>query len=137
MQPTHGVQCEFATSLYGVCPYSRWIGSSGQIDEHQPLLPLSATPPTKPPPSAPSSSSALAGPESSSPTLRSDTNTMNRPAAITKPYSFSHAGAVSALERPSTRGVWLDAESGQMLRHRPGATSHSSGSTGITSFHST
>jgi hypothetical protein len=137
VQPTQGVQCELATSLYGVCPYSRWMGSSGQIDEHQPLFPLRSIPPTKPPDSAASSSSALAGPESSRPILRSDTNTMNRPAAITNPYSFSHAGAVSAFDRPSTRGVWLDEDSGQTLRHSPGATSHSSGSTGITSFHIT
>ena len=55
---------------------------------------------------------------------------MNIPAAITKPYSLSQAGAVSALDRPSTRGVWFDAESGQTLRHSPGTTSHSSGSDG-------
>ena len=119
MQPTQGVQCELATSLYGVWPYSRWIGSSGQIDEHQPLLPLSSMPPTKPPDSAPSRSSALAGPESSRPILRSETNRMKRPAAITKPYSFSHAGAVSAFDSPSTRGVWFEDDSGHTLRHSP------------------
>jgi hypothetical protein len=62
---------------------------------------------------------------------------MKSPAAITKPYSFSQSGAVSALERPSTRGVWFEADSGQMLRHSPGTTSHSSGSTGMTSFQRT
>ena len=137
MHPTQGVQCELATSLYGVWPYSRWIGSSGQIEEHHPLLPFSSMPPMKPPVSAPSSSSALAGPESSRPTLRSETKRMNIPAAITKPYSLSQSGAVSALERPSRRGVWLEAESGQTLRHSPGTTSHSSGSTGMMSFHRT
>ena len=39
--------------------------------------------------------------------------------------------------RPSTRGVWLEAASGQRLRHTPGATRNSSGSSGITSFHIT
>ena len=62
---------------------------------------------------------------------------MNSPAAITKPYSFSHAGAVSAFDSPSTRGVWFDADSGQTLRHRPGTTSQRNGSTGMTSFQST
>ena len=62
---------------------------------------------------------------------------MNMPAPITKPYSLSHAGAVRAFDSPSTRGVWLEAESGQMLRHSPGTTSHRSGSAGMTPFHST
>ncbi len=91
----------------------------------------------KPPESANSSSSALAGPESSSPTFRSDTKAMNMAAAMTKPHSFSHAGAVRPLESPSTRGVWLEDESGHTLRHSPGATSQISGSTGMISFHST
>ena len=62
---------------------------------------------------------------------------MNSPAAITKPYSLSHAGALSAFDSPRTRGVWFDADSGQRLRHRPGTTSHTSGSAGITIRHST
>ena len=59
------------------------------------------------------------------------------PAPITKPYSLSHGGAVLAFDSPSTRGVWLEAASGQMLRHSPGTTSHSSGSAGMTPFHIT
>ena len=35
---------------------------------------------------------------------------------------------------PSTRGVWLDAASGQRLRHSPGAINNSSGSRGMTTF---
>jgi hypothetical protein len=105
--------------------------------EHQPLLPFSITPPAKPPTSAPSSSRALAGPESSSPTFRSVMKRTNIAAAITKPYSFSQAGAGSAFDRPSTRGVWLEADSGQTLRHSPGATSHSRGSMGMIRRHRT
>ena len=105
--------------------------------EHQPLLPFRIIPPVKPPTRAPSSSSALAGPESSRPIFRSEMKRMNIVAAMTKPYSLSHWGAVSARERFSTRGVWLEADSGQTLRHRPGATSHTSGSTGMTSFQRT
>ena len=32
--------------------------------------------------------------------------------------------------KPSTRGVWLEAASGQMLRHSPGATKKRMGSSG-------
>ena len=69
--------------------------------------------------------------------MRSETKAMNMPAPITKPYSLSQGGAVRAFESPSTRGVWLDAESGQMLRHSPGTTSHRSGRAGMTPFHIT
>jgi hypothetical protein len=61
----------------------RWTGSSGQMVEHQPLLPLSTMPPVKPAVIAPISSSALHGPESSIPSLRSATKPMNRLNAIT------------------------------------------------------
>ncbi len=50
---------------------------------------------------------------------------------------MNHAGAVSPRVSPSTRGVWLLAASGQRLRHTPGATRNTSGSSGITSFHIT
>jgi hypothetical protein len=61
----------------------RCTGSSGQIELHQPLLPFRYMPPAKPPLSAPSSSSALAGPLSSSPSLRSTTNVTNSEIAMT------------------------------------------------------
>jgi hypothetical protein len=61
----------------------RCTGSSGHIVEHQPLLPFRNMPPMKPPVIAPSSSSALNGPLSSSPSLRSATNEMNSVIAIT------------------------------------------------------
>ena len=38
---------------------------------------------------------------------------------------------------PSARGVWLEAASGQILRHTPGATMNSRGRLGITTFHIT
>ena len=38
---------------------------------------------------------------------------------------------------PSRRGVWLEVASGQMLRHTPGATMNSTGSTGMTPFQNT
>jgi hypothetical protein len=38
---------------------------------------------------------------------------------------------------PSTRGVWLDAASGQMLRQMPGAVMNVTGSSGMTTFHMT
>ena len=41
VQPRHGRQCELGTFANGVCPYSRWTGSIGHSEEHQPLLPLS------------------------------------------------------------------------------------------------
>jgi hypothetical protein len=61
----------------------RWTGSSGHIVEHQPLLPFRNMPPTNPPVIAPRSSSALNGPLSSSPSLRSATNATKRLIAIT------------------------------------------------------
>ena len=38
---------------------------------------------------------------------------------------------------PSQRGIWLEAASGQRLRHSPGAVMNSSGSSGMTTFHMT
>jgi len=40
------------------------------------------------------------------------------------------SGVVRALVNPRTRGTWLAAASGQMLRHRPGATKKVIGSSG-------
>ena len=37
---------------------------------------------------------------------------------------------MNARVKPNTRGAWFTAESGQMLRHSPGATKKISGSTG-------
>ena len=129
MQPTQGLQWELATSLNGVCPYSRWTGSSGQMLEHQPLLPFSIMPPAKPPTRAPSSSSALAGPESSRPIFRSEMKRMNIDAAMTKPYSLSHFGAVSAAReveharRLVRRGQRADVAP-QPRRHEPDERQH-------------
>ena len=49
----------------------RCTGSSGQIELHQPLLPLRNMPPVKPLTSANSNSAPLQGPFVCSPTLRS------------------------------------------------------------------
>ena len=38
---------------------------------------------------------------------------------------------------PSSRGVWLEVASGQMLRQTPGATMNSTGSAGMTAFQNT
>ena len=106
--------------------------------EHQPLLPFRYMPPRKPPASAPSSSSALAGPLSSSPSLaqhdeQHEQRDRDDVAVLLQPLRARSAPRV----RPSTRGVWLEAASGQRLRHTPGATRNSSGSSGMTSFHIT
>ena len=50
--------------------------------------------------------------------------------AITKPCRRIQPGGVNARGKPNTRGAWFTAASGQMLRHSPGATKKTSGSSG-------
>ena len=90
------------------------------------------------PASAPSSSSALAGPLSSSPSLRSTTKSDEQRdrddvAVLLEPRAARSAPRV----RPSTRGVWLEAASGQMLRHTPGRDEEQQRQRGMTIFHIT
>src|SRR3954467_10809576 len=62
VQPTHVEQCEFGTTTYGVCPYRRCTGMSGQNVPHHPLFPLNTTPPANAAANATSMSTPTAGP---------------------------------------------------------------------------
>src|SRR5258707_3533390 len=54
----------------------------------------------------------------------------NKKMEISAPYRPSQPGTVRAFVKPRTRGAWLAAASGQMLRHSPGAVKNKMGSSG-------
>ena len=113
----------------------RWTGSSGQIELHQPLLPLNTIPPIIAPTSEPPISAAVATPLVFNSGWREATKRMNATMPTTGAYSRNQSGGVRPRVNLNRRGVWLEAASGQRLRHSPGAVSHSNGSSGIASFH--
>ena len=80
-------------------------------------------------------SPAVAAPESWNSTGRENTAARKMAMPVSGAYVLNHAGAVRPRVKPNTRGIWLTAASGQMLRHRPGAVNHSSGSAGTSTPH--
>src|SRR5271155_4519640 len=113
----------------------RCTGSSGHSELHQPLLPLNTTPPISAPTSEAPISTAVATPLVFSSGLREATSRMNAVIPTTGAYSRYQSGIVSPRVNLNRRGVWLEAASGHRLRHDPGAVSHTTGSSGIASFH--
>src|SRR5579875_3758907 len=105
------------------------------MELHQPLLPLSANPPTDAPSSEPPISAAVATPLEFSSGLREATRRMKADMPTTGAYSLYQAGPVPPRVMRSSRGVWLAAASGHRLRHRPGAVSQTSGSDGMARRH--
>jgi hypothetical protein len=76
------------------------------------------------------SSTPVAGPLVLNRAIRLLVIPKNRTIETTTPDRRSQSGGVSARVKPSTRGAWLEAASGQMLRHRPGAVKNRIGSSG-------
>ena len=113
----------------------RWTGSSGHSELHQPLLPLNTMPPISAPTSEAPISTAVATPLVFSSGLREATDRMKAAIPTTGAYSRYQSGMVSPRVNLNRRGVWLEAASGQRLRHSPGAVNHKSGSEGMASFH--
>ena len=130
MQPRQGSQWLLATFTNGVWPYTRCSGSSGQMLLHQPLLPLNVTPAMKAVSMASESSTPVAVPLVLNKAIRALVIPKNSTIEMTTPYRRSQSGGVNARVKLSTRGVWLEAASGQMLRHSPGATKNRIGSSG-------
>ena len=86
----------------------RCTGSSGQIELHQPLLPLNTTPPTIAPTSEAPINTAVATPLVFSSGLREATSRMNAIIPTTGAYSRYQSGIVSPRVKWNRRGVWLE-----------------------------
>src|SRR3984957_4301772 len=101
---------------------------------HQPLLPLNETPAMNALMIVSSSSTPSPAPFGLKKAMRAAVIPKNKVIEMIAPYRRSQSGAVSARLKPSTRGAWLAAASGQMLRHSPGATKNRIGSSGTTTL---
>src|ERR1051326_8204476 len=98
--------------------------------EHQPLLPLNIHPATNALRIVSDSKMLRPGALALKKAIRVLVMPKNKKIEISVPYRRSQSGGVSALVKPRTRGVWLAAASGQMLRHSPGAVKNKMGSSG-------
>ena len=130
MHPTQGWQWLLGTFAKGVWPYTRCRGSSGQVLLHQPLLPLNAIPAMKAPMIVSNSSTLRPAPLVLKKAMRVLVIPKNRTIEMRAPYRRSQSGGVSARVKLNHRGAWLEAASGQMLRHSPGAVKNRIGSRG-------
>ncbi len=122
------------TLANGVWPYTRCSGSSGQTLLHHPLLPLNVTPAKKADRIVSESSTLRPAPLALKKAMRVLVMPKNKTIEMRTPYLRNHSGAVNARVKPSTRGAWFAAASGQMLRHSPGAVKNRIGSSGTTTL---
>ena len=130
MHPTHGWQWLLGTFANGVWPYTRCSGSSGQMLVHHPLFPLNVSPAKKALMIVSVSSTLSPAPLLLKKAMRVLVMPKNKTIEMRAPYRRSQSGAVSPRVKPSTRGAWLEAASGQMLRHSPGAVKNKIGNSG-------
>jgi len=101
---------------------------------HQPLLPLTNVPARNALTMVAASRTPVACPSVLNTAIRALVMPKKSTRATMNPYRLSHLGAVSPRVKPSTRGAWFTAASGQMLRQSPGATKKSTGSSGTTTW---